>query len=175
MKGAILKQGLYHYRFVRLRRAGGDMVMIQKSGANVNAHKGEKSPLFVDWRGAGHPCRPLVRQGCPALYILSAITDSVVWAGDSLVNRRTYTLARGPVNGLFCGRLPGDSEAVYGQRVYVNSALPNTLATSSAASGSRFSSGSLLGLNHSATASAQYSASFVAAYSPFHKPAAIAF
>ena len=55
MKGAILKQGLYQYRFVRLRRAGGDMAMIQKFGANVNAHKGEQSPLFVDWRRAGHP------------------------------------------------------------------------------------------------------------------------
>ena len=61
MKGAILKLGLYQYGFSRLWRADSVVVMIQKSGAIVKAHKGEQSPLFVDWRGAGNSCRLLVR------------------------------------------------------------------------------------------------------------------
>ena len=59
MKGAILRLGLYGYRFFRSWCAGGDVVMIQKSGAIVKAYNGEQSPLFVELRGADDFFQPL--------------------------------------------------------------------------------------------------------------------
>jgi hypothetical protein len=54
MKGAILRLGLYDYRFFMSWCSGGDMVMIQKSGAIVKAFNGEQFLLFVDLRGTGN-------------------------------------------------------------------------------------------------------------------------
>ena len=54
MKGAILRLGLYDHRFFRPRDVGGDMVMVQKSGAIGKAYNGEQSPLFADLRGTGN-------------------------------------------------------------------------------------------------------------------------
>ena len=66
IKGAILRLGLYDYRFFRSWCAGDDKVMIQKSGAIVKAFNGERR-----WLRSGRRARlrgwgrafPAIRDG----------------------------------------------------------------------------------------------------------------
>ena len=54
MQGAILGLGTYDYGLFWSWCAGGDMVVIRKSGAILKACNGEPSPLFVALRGTGN-------------------------------------------------------------------------------------------------------------------------
>ena len=63
MKGAILRLGLYSYRFFRSWCAGGDMVMVQKACAIVKPYNGEQSRGASQTWGVGPVWREINASG----------------------------------------------------------------------------------------------------------------